>query len=39
VEGNTVTVNLQAHGDRVVVMEEAKRRHGTIVEDDVQDDY
>jgi hypothetical protein len=36
---STVTVNLLSHGDRVVVMEEARRRRGTIVEDDVRDDY
>ena len=36
---NTVTVNLSTHGDRIVVMEEATRRHGEIVKDDVKDDY
>jgi len=36
---NTVTVDLSSHGDRVVVMEEATRRRGKIVKDDVRDDY
>ena len=36
---NTITVNLLSHGDRVMVMEAARRRHGKIVEDDVRDDY
>jgi hypothetical protein len=34
-----VTVNLSSHGDRVVVMAEATRRHGNLVEDDMEDDY
>jgi hypothetical protein len=36
---SSVTVNLSSHGDRVVVLEEATRRHGKVVEDDVEDDY
>jgi len=36
---NTVAVSLASHGDRVAVMEEAMRRRGKIVEDDVKDDY
>jgi hypothetical protein len=36
---NTITVNLLSHGDRVMVMEAARRRHGKIVEDDVRGNY
>jgi hypothetical protein len=35
---DTVTVNLRSHSDRVVVVEEAKARGGTIVTDNVQED-
>jgi hypothetical protein len=35
---NTVTVTVFSHGDRVVILEEARCRGGTIVEDDVQHD-
>jgi hypothetical protein len=36
---NTVTANLSSQGDRVVVMEEARRRGGEIIEDEVIDDH
>jgi hypothetical protein len=35
---DTVTVNLRSHSDRVVVLEEAKARGGTIITDNVQED-
>ena len=35
---NTITVNVLSHGDRVAIMEEARRQHGTFVEDEVHDD-
>lgn len=36
---NSVTVRLHSHGDRVVILEEALRRRGRVVKDDVVDDY
>ena len=39
VSGTTVEVTLYAHGDRIVVLEEATNKGAEILKDDVIDDY
>jgi hypothetical protein len=36
--GNILTVTVFAHGDRVVIMEEARERNGKIITNEVTDD-
>jgi hypothetical protein len=37
--GSILTVNLVAHGDRVAVLEEARRQKVKVIADKVTDDY
>lgn len=36
--GSMVEVTLPSHGDRFVVLEEVRRRGGTIIEEEIEDD-